>query len=81
MAFGLSPEAGLRAVTLNPAEILGVASSMGSLDAGKRADIIVTDGDPLQILTRVQRMWINGVEVDPMDNKQVELWRRYRRRP
>lgn len=80
VAFGLPPEAGLKAVTLAPAEILGLGGVMGSLDPGKRADIVVADGDLLQILTQVERMWIAGVEVDPYDNKQVELYRRFRGR-
>ncbi|NIP57943.1 MAG: amidohydrolase family protein, partial [Gemmatimonadetes bacterium] len=60
VAFGLPREEALRAVTLGPAEILGVDALTGSLDAGKRADLIVTDGDPLQYLTRVDRLWIGG---------------------
>lgn len=70
VAYGLSPEGGLRAVTLNAADILG----------GKRADIIVTDGDPLQILTNVEMMWVGGQEVDPKDNKHQRLFEQFRGR-
>jgi len=77
VAFGLPAEEGLRAVTLNTAEILGVDDLMGSIDPGKRADLLVTDGDPLQALTRIERMFIGGVEVDPRDNKHDRLYREY----
>ena len=77
VAFGLPPEEGLKAVTLNTAEILGMGEFMGSLDPGKRADILVTDGDPLQALTWIDRMFIGGVEVDPRDNKHDRLYREF----
>ena len=75
VAFGLPREEGLRAVTLSTAEILGLDDLAGSLDPGKRADILVTDGDPLQMLTTIERMFIGGVEVDPRDNKHDRLYR------
>lgn len=77
VAFGLPAEEGLRAVTLNTAEILGMDDLLGSLDPGKRADILVTDGDPLQALTWIDRMFIGGREVDPRDNKQDALYREF----
>lgn len=78
VAYGLSREGGLRAVTINAAEILGI--NAGSLEAGKRADIIVTDGDPLEMLTKVERMWVGGVEVDPRDNKHERLFNKFKNR-
>lgn len=77
VAFGLSMEEGLRAVTLNTAEILGMDDLIGSLEAGKRADLLVTNGDPLQALTWIDRMFIAGVEVDPRDNKHDRLYREF----
>jgi imidazolonepropionase-like amidohydrolase len=77
VAFGLPEEEGLKAVTLNPAEILGLGDLMGSLEPGKRADILLTDGSPLQALTRIHRMFIGGVEVDPRDNKHDALYREF----
>lgn len=77
IAFGLPPEEGLKAVTLNTAEILGMAQLIGSLEPGKRADILVTDGDPLQMLTTIERMFIGGVEVDLRDNKHDRLFREF----
>jgi imidazolonepropionase-like amidohydrolase len=80
VAFGLPQEVGLRAVTLNTAEILGLGGEMGSIEVGKRADLIVTDGDPLQIVTNVERAFINGVEVSPADNKHTRLYEQFRNR-
>jgi imidazolonepropionase-like amidohydrolase len=80
VAFGLPPEVGLRAVTLNTAEILGLGSETGSIEVGKRADLIVTDGDPLQIVTNVERAFINGVEVSLADNKHTRLYEQFRDR-
>ncbi len=78
IAFGLTPDGGLRAVTLSPAEILGIDA--GRLEPGARADIIVTDGDPLQILTTVEMMWVGGRQVDPRDNKHQRLYEQFRDR-
>jgi len=79
VAFGLPEEEGLRAVTLNAAEILGLGDLMGSIDVGKRADLIVTDGDPLQIVTNVEQAFIAGVEVS-LESKHTRLWRQFRER-
>ncbi len=79
VAFGLPQEVGLRAVTLNAAEILGLGDMMGSIDVGKRADLIVTDGDPLQIVTNVERAFIDGIEVS-LESKHTRLWREFRNR-
>lgn len=76
-AYGLPHEMALRAVTLTPAEILGLGAEMGSLAPGKRADLLVTDGDLLQITTRVERMWIGGEEVNPRDNRHYRLYREF----
>jgi imidazolonepropionase-like amidohydrolase len=79
VAFGLPADEGLRAVTLNAAEILGLGDLLGSIDVGKRADLIVTDGDPLQIVTQVERAFINGVEVS-LESRHTRLWRQFRGR-
>lgn len=57
---GLSRDAGLRAITLTAAEILGVADRVGSLEAGKDADIVVLNGDPLAITSSVLATWVDG---------------------
>ena len=80
VAFGLPPDVALRSVTLSTAEILGVTDQVGSLDVGKRADIIITDGDSLQAVSNVRYMFIGGQPVDIDDNKHTRLYRQYQQR-
>lgn len=61
--YGLAEADVLRAVTLAPAEILGVADRIGSLDVGKDADVIILDGPPLSVTSWVERVFVDGVEV------------------
>jgi len=61
--YGLPEDVTLRAVTLAPARILGVADRVGSLDPGKDGDVIVLDGPPLSVLTWVERVFVDGEEV------------------
>jgi imidazolonepropionase-like amidohydrolase len=75
-AYGLPRPEALRAITLYPAQILGVADRIGSLEAGKDATLIVTDGDPLEIPTHVERAFIQGRKVDLQDKQKV-LWEKY----
>lgn len=75
-AYGLPPEEALKAITLYPAQITGVADRIGSLEPGKDATLIVTDGDPLDIRTRVERAWIGGREVD-LNNRHRALYEKY----
>jgi imidazolonepropionase-like amidohydrolase len=75
-AFGLPHDEALKAITLNPAEIWGVADQLGSLDVGKTANVVVADGDPLDVKSDVKRVFIEGREV-PMTNRQTELRDRY----
>jgi imidazolonepropionase-like amidohydrolase len=77
-AFGLPHDEALKAITLNPAEIWGVADQLGSLDVGKTANVVVADGDPLDVKTDVRRVFIDGQEV-PMKSRQTELRERYSR--
>jgi imidazolonepropionase-like amidohydrolase len=58
--YGATREQALRAVTLTPAEILGVADRVGSLEKGKDADFAVLTGDPLDVTSRVERVVVNG---------------------
>jgi imidazolonepropionase-like amidohydrolase len=80
VAFGLPWEEALKAVTLNPAEILGVADRLGTIEEGKIANLIVTNGDPLEIRTEVEHLFINGRPTST-DNKQRQLYETYRARP
>jgi len=77
VAFGLSPEAAIRSITLAPARILGIAGDLGSLETGKSATLIITDGSPLEITTRVRRAFIDGRDID-LSNKQTRLRDKYR---
>ncbi len=78
-AFGLPRDAALRSITLSPAEILGVADRLGSLQAGKLANVIVTDGDPLELRTHVRHEFIAGRPIR-LVSKQTELYETYKRR-
>ena len=78
-AYGLPREAAIRALTLNAAEVLGVADQMGSLDAGKLANIIVTDGDPLEVTTNVHNLFIAGKPIS-LESKHTRLYALYRQR-
>jgi imidazolonepropionase-like amidohydrolase len=79
VAYGLSFEDALRAITLSPAEILGVADQVGSLDPGKLATLVIADGDPLEARTNVERAWIRGREVD-LSSRHTRLYEKYRGR-
>lgn len=76
VSYGLPWEEALKAITLTPAEILGVASRLGSLEPGKDANIAIFDGDPLQPLSNCKKLFINGRDV-PLTNYQTELYEKY----
>ena len=78
-AFGLSKEDALRAITLSPAEILGVADRVGSIEVGKDATLILCDGDPLETFTHTESAWIGGKPVD-LSNKQKMLYDKYQKK-
>lgn len=75
-AFGLPRDEALKAITIYPAEILGVADRVGSIEPGKDATLIVTTGDPLEIPTQVVYEFIQGRKVD-LTNRQVKLYEKY----
>jgi imidazolonepropionase-like amidohydrolase len=79
VAFGLPYAEGLKAVTLAPAEILGIANEYGSIEKGKYADLMITDGDPLETRTQVKQLFIKGKPVDLM-NKHRRLYEQYLKR-
>lgn len=80
VAFGLPYQEALKALTIYPAEIWGVADLLGSIEKGKLADLIVTDGDPLETRTQVKQVFIRGREVD-LSNKHLRLYEKYSARP
>jgi len=69
---GLDAETALRAVTINPARILGVADRIGSLDPGKDADLVIWSGDPLDVSSRAERAYLDGREIYAYDYDRRE---------
>jgi imidazolonepropionase-like amidohydrolase len=80
VAWGLPRDEAVRALTINAAEILGVADQIGSLEPGKMANLFIANGDPLEVRTDVTRVIINGRDVSLM-NRQLALYQRYMARP
>ncbi len=78
-AFGLSRDAALKALTINAAEILGIGDAYGSLEKGKVANVILTDGDPMEMSTHVVREFINGKPV-VLKSHFTDLYRKYQKR-
>ena len=76
----MSREMALEAITLAPARILGVGDDLGSIEVGKSASLIITDGDVLEIRTNVERVFIDGREAS-METRQTRLYERYASRP
>ncbi len=75
-AYGVTPEEALKSITLYPAQILGVADRLGSLETGKDATLFVADGDILEIPTQVQRAYIQGRQVD-LSDRHKRLYEKY----
>ncbi|MCA1586471.1 MAG: amidohydrolase family protein [Acidobacteria bacterium] len=80
VAWGLPRDRAIRAATLDAAEILGVADHVGSLQSGKLANLIIVDGDPLELRTPLPRVFIAGRDVGP-NNKHLTLYERFSSRP
>ncbi|MEX0718509.1 MAG: amidohydrolase family protein [Planctomycetaceae bacterium] len=79
VAFGLPEEEALRAVTLSAAEIVGLGDSLGSLTVGKRANLLIGDGTPLQPSSQVKAVFIAGRPFAP-ESRQTRFYERYRQR-
>lgn len=67
---GMDRDAAFRAVTINPAEVLGVSERVGSLTVGKDADVVLWSGDPLDLQSRVMQVWMDGREVYHYDEQE-----------
>ncbi len=80
VAYGFPREKAVAALTLEPARLLGVDGRVGSLEAGKDATFILTDGDILDLRSRVVAAYLDGRALDLTD-KQKRLYERYRNRP
>jgi imidazolonepropionase-like amidohydrolase len=80
VAYGLPYDEALKAVTLYPAQIFGLADQIGTLEAGKIANVIVTNGDPLELTTDLRYLFIKG-QLTSTDNKHKALYEKYLNRP
>ncbi|HXJ05870.1 MAG TPA: amidohydrolase family protein [Candidatus Acidoferrum sp.] len=80
VAYGLPYDQALKAVTVYPADIFGLADQLGTLETGKVADVIVTTGDPLELTTEVKFLFIKGQRTS-LDNKHLRLYEKYLHRP
>lgn len=78
VAYGLPYDEALKAITLNVAEMFGFADKLGSLDVGKMANVVLANGDPLDVRTDVKQVFIQGVAV-PMVSRQTRLRDEYNR--
>lgn len=76
-SFGLPRDEALKAITLYPAQILGVEDHLGSLAVGKDATLFIADGDILEIPSHVERAYIDGRTID-LSDKQKVLWEKYK---
>lgn len=79
VAYGLPHEEALKALTIGAAEIFGVSNEIGSIEKGKSADFVVTDGDPLEVRTQVKMLFIRGKNVS-LETKQTRLYEKYMNR-
>ena len=78
-AYGLPKDEAIKSVTLYPAQILGLGDKLGSLETGKIANVVVTDGDLLEARTRARYLFINGRMV-PLTSRHTELYEQFKGR-
>jgi len=76
VANGLPWEAGLAALTKIPADTFGAGAELGSIEVGKRADLVLWDGDPLDVINLAEKVWLGG-HAQPMHSRQTKLRDRY----
>ena len=79
-AYGLDMDEAIKALTINPAQIFGVADRYGSLEAGKVANVMVTTGNPLDVRSNVKYLFIRGEQV-PLTDRHTKLYEQFRARP
>lgn len=75
-AYGMGKEEALKAITINPAEIFGIADQYGSVEAGKRANLIISTGDPLETRSQIHHVFIDGYLI-PMSNRHIRLYQEF----
>ena len=66
----------MRAVTLGPAEMFGIADDYGSIEVGKKANLMITDGDPFETATQVLGVFIDGFNI-PIDSRHIQLYEEF----
>ncbi|HUF68824.1 MAG TPA: amidohydrolase family protein [Longimicrobiales bacterium] len=80
VAYDLDPDDALRALTLWPAEIFGIADQVGSIEVGKKANLFIADGDPLDVRTHMLEVFIDGKRI-PHDDRHFQLYEKWNGRP
>ncbi|MFZ4620339.1 MAG: amidohydrolase family protein [Bacteroidota bacterium] len=75
-SYGLPKDEALKSITINAAKVLGIDARVGSLETGKDATLIVTTGDPLEVMSSVEMEFIQGKNVD-LRSRHTELWKKY----
>ena len=75
-AYGLGKEDALKAITINPAEIFGIQDQYGSVEAGKRANLVISTGDPLETRSQIIHVFIDGYRI-PMSNRHIRLYQEF----
>ena len=79
VGYGLDPETALQAITIDIARTLGIDSELGSIEVGKRATLLITQGNPLEIRSAILAAFIDGRNID-LTNKQTKLYELYQER-
>ncbi|MGQ0648520.1 MAG: amidohydrolase family protein [Gemmatimonadaceae bacterium] len=80
IAYGLDPDEGLKALTINPAKIWGVDKDYGSIEVGKFANLMVATGDPIDIRSQIKEVFVKGQRMK-FDDRHTELYEKFRARP
>lgn len=75
-AYGMGKEEALKAITINAAEVFGIADQMGSIEAGKNATLFVSTGDPFETKTQIRHVFIDGYRV-PMSSRHIKLYQEF----
>jgi imidazolonepropionase-like amidohydrolase len=75
-AYGMGTEEALKAVTIVPAEIFGLADKLGSIEVGKQANLFIADGDPFETKTNIKEVFIKGWKI-PMDSRHIRLYNEF----
>jgi imidazolonepropionase-like amidohydrolase len=80
VAFGLPEDEALKGLTIYPAQLMGVADRLGSIEPGKEATLFSSDGSILDLRANVKHLWLAGKEVS-LENRHTRLYEKYKNRP